>query len=195
MLIMNASKESRKVRAAALVNKLKYGSAGMLRFFSDTKIPSSIMVLGIISSEGDIMPLFFFQKGLRVTAEIYQEVLRSVVKPWMDEIATGRPNIFQHDSAPAHKAKTTQAWLLNNVPHHWSLDLCPPSSPDYKLLYFFWSVIKVDSLKAAIVEAFITIDKDMVAKACDSFRTRLEMLVAAGRPPHPTANHFISSGA
>ena len=62
-------------------------------------------------------------KGLRVSAEVYQEVLRDVVKPWMDRIANGRPYVFQQDSAPAHKARTTQAWLLNNVPHHWSPDL------------------------------------------------------------------------
>ncbi|CAE1302710.1 unnamed protein product [Acanthosepion pharaonis] len=106
MLITNASKESRKVWAEALLNELKHGSTGMLRFFSNeknfiqdqtsnsqndrwickdieevpvvkpTKFPSSVMVLGIISSEGDVMPPFFFQKDLRVTAEIYQEVLR-----------------------------------------------------------------------------------------------------------------------
>ena len=108
----------------------------------------------------------------------------------MDEIAAGRPYVFQQDSAPAHKAKTTQAWLCNNVPHHWSPDLWPPSSPDCNPLdYFFWGVIEaktnkhahntVDSLKGAIMEAFATINKDMVAKACGSFRSRLEKVVAA----------------
>lgn len=220
MLLTEASKESRRVKAAALLSELKHDSAGMLRFFSDeknfsqdqvsnrqndrwiceaieevpvvkhTKFPSSVMVLGVISSEGDVMPPFFFPKGLRVTAEIYQEVLRDVVKPWMDRIANGRPYVFQQDSAPAHKARTTQAWLLNNVPHHWSPDLWPPSSPDCNPLdYFFWGVIEaktnkhahntVDSLKAAIVAEFAAVDKDTVAKACESFRPRLEMVVAA----------------
>lgn len=113
-----------------------------------------------------------------------------MVKPWMDRIANGRPYVFQQDSAPAHKARTTQAWLLNNVPHHWSPDLWPPSSPDCNPLdYFFWGVIEaktnkhahntVDSLKAAIVAEFAAVDKDTVAKACESFRPRLEMVVAA----------------
>ena len=81
-----------------------------------TRFLSSVMVLGVISNQGHIMSPFVFPKGLRVTAEIYQDVLRSVVKPWMDKIADGRPYVFQQDSAPAHKSKTTQTWLMNNVP-------------------------------------------------------------------------------
>ncbi|CAE1312828.1 unnamed protein product [Acanthosepion pharaonis] len=133
MLITNASKESRKVKAVALLNELEHGSAGMLRFFSHEKnfiqdktsnrqngrwMFPSIMVLGIISRPES-------------TAEIYQEVPRRVVKPSIDEIVAGRPYVFQQDSAPAHKAKTTQAWLLNNVLHHWSPDLW---TPDFNLL-------------------------------------------------------------
>ena len=38
----------------------------------------------------------------------------------------------------------------------------------------------VDLLKAAIMEAFAAIDKDMVTKACDSSRVHFEMVVAAG---------------
>lgn len=33
-----------------------------------TKFPSTVMVLGVVSSEGDVMPPFFFQRGLRVNA-------------------------------------------------------------------------------------------------------------------------------
>ena len=52
---------------------------------------------------------FFFPKGLRVTAEIYQDVLRNVVKPWMDKLFDRRTYVFQHDSASATKAKMTQS--------------------------------------------------------------------------------------
>ena len=41
-----------------------------------TKFLSSAMVLGVISSEGHAKSLFFFPKGLRVTVEIHQDVLR-----------------------------------------------------------------------------------------------------------------------
>ena len=37
MLLTEASKESERVKAAALLGELKHDSAGMLRFFSDEK--------------------------------------------------------------------------------------------------------------------------------------------------------------
>ena len=67
--------------------------------------------------------------------------------------------------------------------------LLSPSPDCNPLDYFFWGVIEaktnkhahntVDSLKAAIVAEFAAVDKDTVAKACESFRPRLEMVVAA----------------
>ncbi|QQP58278.1 Uncharacterized protein FKW44_003540 [Caligus rogercresseyi] len=84
----------------------------------------------------------------------------------------------------------TQAWLLENLPYHWSLDLWPPSSPDCNPLdYFFWGMVEnktkkhahntLDFLRAAIVEEFANMKKDVVAKACSHFRHRLETVVAA----------------
>ncbi|UYV61582.1 hypothetical protein LAZ67_1005402 [Cordylochernes scorpioides] len=55
-----------------------------------TKFPASVMVLGVISSEGDVMPPHFFEKGLRMNADTYINVLETVVKPWMDMVAAGR---------------------------------------------------------------------------------------------------------
>ncbi|CAE1168868.1 unnamed protein product [Acanthosepion pharaonis] len=108
MLITNASKESRKIKAAALLNELKHGSARMLRFFSDEKnfiqdqtsnrqndswISKDIEKVPVVkhTNEWDVMPPFFFQKDLRITAEIYQEMLRSVVKSWMPLHLPARP--------------------------------------------------------------------------------------------------------
>ncbi|QQP37389.1 Uncharacterized protein FKW44_017632 [Caligus rogercresseyi] len=38
-----------------------------------------------------------------------------------------RPYVFQQDSAPAHKSRETQEWLLMNLPYHWSPNLWPPA--------------------------------------------------------------------
>ena len=51
-----------------------------------TMFPATVMVLGVVSSEGDIMPPHFFQRGLRVNAEVHIDVKRGVVKPWMDQV-------------------------------------------------------------------------------------------------------------
>ena len=89
-LLTAALMEQRLIKGTALLNKLKYGSSGHVTFFSDekkfiqdklhnrqndhfitddpedvpivmsTKFPSSVMVLGIVSSNEDIMPPYFF---------------------------------------------------------------------------------------------------------------------------------------
>ncbi|UYV80732.1 hypothetical protein LAZ67_19001555 [Cordylochernes scorpioides] len=189
-LLTENMKNNRKGKAAALLNNLKHDSFGMLRFFSDeknfdvdqkvnprndrwickdpseipvvmhTKFPTSVMVLGVISSEGDVMPPRFFEKGLRMNADTYINVLETVVKPWMDMVAAGRKHVFQQDSAPAHKAKKTQSWLTLNVPSHWDVNKAPHTT--------------IQSVKKAVHTVMTQMDKVIVAKACASFRTRLE---------------------
>ena len=89
------------------------------------------------------MPPFFFPPRSRVNAAAYVEALESHVKPWIDCMAKGRPYVFQQDSAPAHTARSTQAWMHNNFLAHWSPDLWPPYSPDCNPLdHFFWGVLK-----------------------------------------------------
>ena len=48
------------------------------------KFSASVHVLGVVSSEGDVMPLHFFKKEEIVTKEVYLRVLMDVVKPWME---------------------------------------------------------------------------------------------------------------
>ena len=80
-----------------------------------TKFPASVMVLGVVSSEGDVMPPHFFLQGARVNAVAYTDVLNTVVKPWITAVARGRPYVFQQDSAPSH---TTQEWMAENFHDH-----------------------------------------------------------------------------
>ena len=95
-----------------------------------TKFPATVMVFGVVSSEDHIMPPHIFEVGLKVNTKVYLDVLKSVVIPWCNQVAGGRPWVLQQDSAPAHKSKETQAWrqkvCYDFVPFsHW-----PPSSPD-----------------------------------------------------------------
>ena len=41
----------------------------------------------------------FFKKEETVTKEVYLRVLMDVVKLWMETVASGRPHIFQQNSA------------------------------------------------------------------------------------------------
>ena len=70
-----------------------------------TKFLPTVMVFGVVSSEGHMMPPHNFEVGLKVDTKVYLAVLKSVVIPWCNQVAGGRPWVSQQDSAPAHKSK------------------------------------------------------------------------------------------
>ena len=80
-------------------------------FIARSKKPTSLMFLGVISSTGEVCEPIWFPAGFRLKAVDYIEVLRTKVIPWMREVAQNRPFTFQQDSAPAHSAQATQAFL------------------------------------------------------------------------------------
>ena len=155
-----------------------------------TKFLATVMVFGVVSSEGHIMPPHIFEVGLKVNTKMYLDVLKSVVIPWCNQLAGGRPWVWQQDSAPAHKSKETQTWLQKEcydcVPFsHW-----PPSSPNLNPLdYFLWSYVEnitkmtshntKASLIAVIRRVFAKLLAALVEKACSLFRIRIEAVVEA----------------
>ena len=142
-----------------------------------TKFPATVMVFGVVSSEGHIMPPHIFEVGLKVNTKVYLDVLKSMVIPWCNQVAGGRSWVWQQDSATAHKSKETQAWLQKEcndfVPFfHW-----PPSSPNQNLLDdFVWSYVEnitnmtshntKASLIAAIRRVLAELPPALVVKAC-----------------------------
>ena len=99
-------------------------------FLMHTKFPATVMVLGVVKNEGHVMPPHFFPQRLRVNAAAYIEVLEAVVEPWIDSVHGERPYVFQQDSAPSHKAMTTQDWMSENLHDHITPNMWLPSSPD-----------------------------------------------------------------
>ena len=94
-----------------------------------TKFPAMVMVFGMVSSEGHIMPPHIFEVSLKVNTKVYLDVLKSVVIPWCNQVAGGRPWVWQQDSAPAQKSKETQAWLQKECYHFVLFSHWPPSPP------------------------------------------------------------------
>lgn len=219
-MLSEAAKVKRVARCNLLLCSLKHEAAGRLRFFSDekiftvdakvnrrndrwlahdpedvpvvarTKFPASVHVLSVVSSEGDVMPPHFFKKGETITMDVYLQILRTVVKPWMETVASGRPYIFQQDGAPAHTSHLVQNWLSDNVDAFWSKEFWPPNSPDLNPLdYYVWGVIErvsnksrhpnVATLQASIEAAFADLDKEQLKRACSRFRTRIEAVITA----------------
>ena len=77
----------------------------------ETKFLATVIVIGVVSSEGHIMLPHIFEVGLKVNTKVYLDVLKSVVIPWCNQVAGGRPWVWQQDSALVHKSEETQAWL------------------------------------------------------------------------------------
>ena len=155
-----------------------------------TKFPATVMGFGVVSSQVHIMPPHIFEVGLKVNTKVYLDVLKSVVIPWYNQVAGGRPWVWQQDSAPAHKSKETQAWFhkecYNFVPFsHW-----PSSSPDLNPLdYFVWSYVeKITNMtsyntKASLIAAIRRVIAEpppaLAQKACSEFRIRIEAVIEA----------------
>ena len=56
-----------------------------------TKFPAMVMVFGVVSSEGHIIPPYIFEVGLKVNTKVFLDVLKSAVIPWCNQVAGGRP--------------------------------------------------------------------------------------------------------
>ena len=72
-----------------------------------TKFPVTVMVFGVVSSEGHIMPPHIFEVSLNVNTKVYLDMLKNVVIPWCNQVAGGRPWAWQQESVLAHKSKET----------------------------------------------------------------------------------------
>jgi len=220
-MLSEAARTKRVELCNLLLCSLRNNAAGRLRFFSDekiftvdakinrrndrwlahdpedvpivsrTKFPANVHVLSVVSSEGDVMPPHFFNKGENVTKEVYLRVLTNVVKPWMETVSSGKPYVFQQDGAPAHTSHLVQNWLSDNVDMFWSKEFWPPDSPDLNPLDFYvWSVVErvtnksrhpnVASLRVAIEATFADMDRDALKRACERFRPRMEAVIQAG---------------
>ena len=92
--------------------------------------PASVMVWWGVSYDG-FTDLHFCEQGVKTSAKVYQAtVSEAVVKPLNNSLFQNQPWTFQQDSAPAHKAKTSQAWLRYNLPAFISSEEWPSGSPD-----------------------------------------------------------------
>ena len=155
-----------------------------------TEFPATVMVFGVVSREGHIMPLHIFEIGLKVNTEVYLDVMKSVVIPWWNQVACGRPWVWQQDLAPAHESKETKAWLQKERDDFAPFSHWPPSSPDLNPLdYFVWLYVEnitnmtshntKASLITTIRRVFAELLPVLVEKACSKFRNSIETVIEA----------------
>ena len=105
MLSTGPSYDNRTIASTVKIQMCIATNNGDVPRVRKTKFPVTVIVFGVISSQDHIMPPHIFEVGLKV----YLDVLKSVVIPWCNHVAGGRPWVWKQDSAPAHKSKETQA--------------------------------------------------------------------------------------
>ncbi len=159
------------------------------RIVARVQFPKSVMVWAGVTSDGKT-PLVFIDQGVKINQKTYQKTLHDKVLPWTRSHFGRRPWTFQQDSAPAHRAQSTQNWLRDHVPDFITAKQWPPSSPDLNPLDFsIWSLLEakacakphtsIESLKKALTKAWTEISPSVLEKVVDSFKKRVQQCIDA----------------
>ena len=127
--------------------------------------------------------LHFVKDGVKVNARNFKTtILKPGLKDLTQELFDGEDWVFMQDSAPAHKAKTTQEWLEGHVPSFITAREWPPYSPDLNPMdYYVWGRLEavtnnkefhsLEALKAAVLKEWDRLDEDECAeRACPGRR-------------------------
>jgi hypothetical protein len=98
---------------------------------------ASVLVLGVISSKGDVMPPHFFDTGAEGPCQAEHR------GPWHRGEALdgaccrGMSLRVPAGQSPAHTTKITQDGIKANLKNHCPKEIWPPSSLDFNPLYSF----------------------------------------------------------
>ena len=103
-----------------------------------TKFLASVITLGVICSNGKVMPPIFFNPKERegVTGTVRCCLTQS--SPGWRLRLKGAPYIFQQDSAPSHTTIKTQKLLRSKKVTFWAPEMWPPNPPDLNPMDFFF---------------------------------------------------------
>jgi inhibitor of nuclear factor kappa-B kinase subunit alpha len=134
--------------------------------------------------------IYFCKSGLRINSVVYQDMIRKVVLPQAKKLFPTNDWIFQQDSAPAHRSRSTQQMLTASVPHFIKQEDWPSNSPDLNPLdYRVWACLKEKvyahrfqnetELKCIIQEEWKNLPQILINSSIVEFRKRVQMAVYA----------------
>ena len=150
-----------------------------------TKFPATVMVFGVVSSECHIILHHIFEVCLKVNTKVYLNMLKSVVIPWCNQVAGGRPWVWQQvRRQPTSPKRPRFGFRRSATTLYPSLTV-----PLHPLDYFVWSYVENTtnmtsqnikaSLIAAIRRVFAELPPALVEKACSQYRIRIEVVIEA----------------
>lgn len=176
-----------RIYAAEGVKKRDIPAKRLLR--TRPTFSKSLMVSVAVSKLG-CTELIFVEPGAKVDAAYYRDVLLSQsMLPAIRQLA-GDAYVFQQDSAPAHRARSTVEFLRNETPDFISPDLWPLNSPDLNPVdYKIWGCMQervykkpicdMAELKQRLVKVWAALEQTIVDEAIDQWRKRLKACVKA----------------
>ena len=144
---------------------------------------------GIIG--GELVGPVRVPEGVKITSATYCQLLQSAFLPWLDEVPLSRrfKLIFQHDNAPSHSAKATQAFLSSIGIEGNRLMDWPACSPDVNPIENLWGIMKEeiyhdgrqysskDDLWNAIETAASNVRPSEIRKLTNSVDKRIELVL------------------
>ena len=147
------------------------------------KFLATVMVFGVVSSEGHIMPPHVFKVGLKVNTKVYLDVLNSVVIRWCNQVADPgcgsktrcQPTSLKRPRLGFRSATTLYSSLTGPPPPptwtHWTTSFghTPRTSPTWLPITPkpVWSLPSAEFPPA------------LVEKACSQFRIRIKAVIEA----------------
>ena len=154
------------------------------------KFPATVMVFGVISCEGHIMPPHIFEIGLKVNSKVYLDVLKSVVIPCAFRRPMADPQYGSRTLRWPTSPKRPRLGFRRSATTLYPSLTGSSSSPGLNPLdYFVWSYIKSITnmtshdtkarLIAAIRPVFTELQPALVEKACSQFRIRIKAVFEA----------------
>ena len=146
------------------------------------KFPATVMVFGVISSEGHIMRPYIFEVDLKVNTKVYVDVLKSVVNTLVQSGDRWQTLGVAAELDAGPQVQRDPSLVSEGVLRFCIFLSLAPSSPDLNPLdYLVSSYVKIitnmtshntkASLIAAIHRVFAELPPVLVEKSCSQFRS------------------------
>ena len=84
------------------------------RIIFKSQKPQSVMVFAAVTTDGHKSPIIFVEANTKINSDIYIEILKDKIYPWVLSICGKGLFVFQQNGAPSHTAQKTQEWLTVN---------------------------------------------------------------------------------